>query len=56
MIKTGFHFYFTIERALNSWIYCYGLDIVIPFLIPTGSQIIRGIDKDLGVCNQIMRL
>lgn len=58
MITTGFHFYFTIERALDSINDCYNPsdNILVPFLIPAGARIIRGIDNELGVTDQIMRL
>lgn len=57
MITTGFHFYFNVERALDS-MNCHGdpSDIIVPFLIPAEAQIISGIDDELGVTNQIMRL
>lgn len=57
MITTGFHFYFNVERALDS-INCHDdpSDIIVPFLIPAGAKIIRGIDNDLGVTDQIIRL
>lgn len=54
MITTGFHFYFNIERILNFHI--DPEDIIAPFQIPVGARIIRGIDNELGVTNQIMRL
>lgn len=58
MIATGFHFYFNIERALDSINQRYNPseDIIVPFQIPAGARIIRGIDNDLGVTDQIMRL
>lgn len=58
MITTGFHFYFNIERALDSIKQHYNSseDIITPFQIPAGARIIRGIDDKLGVTNQIMRL
>lgn len=58
MITTGFHFYFNAERALDS-INRHGAsseDIIVPFLIPAGARIIRGIDNELGVTDQIIRL
>lgn len=57
MITTGFHFYFNAERALYSIsCHCNPSDIIVPFQIPTGARIIRGIDDELGVTDQIMRL
>lgn len=58
MITTGFHFYFNAERALNSIDHhCnFSEDIITPFQIPAGARIIRGIDDELGVTDQIMRL
>lgn len=57
MITTGFHFYFSVERALDT-INCHGdsSNIIVPFLIPAEAKIIRGIDNELGVTDQIMRL
>lgn len=54
MITTGFHFYFNIERIMDCRI--DSEDIVVPFQIPVGARIIRGIDDELGVTDQIMRL
>lgn len=57
MIATGFHFYFSVERALNSINrHDDSSNIIAPFQIPAGAKIIRGIDNELGVTNQIMRL
>lgn len=58
MITTGFHFYFNIARALHSidQHYTSSEDIITPFQIPAGARIIRGIDDELGVTDQIMRL
>ena len=58
MITTGFHFYFTIKRALYFInLYNNPFDtIIVPFQIPAGARIIRGIDEELGVTDQIIRL
>lgn len=57
MITTGFHFYFNAERALYS-LSGHGdpSDIIVPFQIPAGARVITGIDDELGVTDQIMRL
>lgn len=51
-IKTGFHFMFNENRAINlidDWNVYLG-----EFLIPKGSIIYRGIDSDLGVTTRII--
>lgn len=51
-IKTGFHFMFNENRAINLIDNC---NVYLgEFLIPKGSIIYRGIDSDLGVTTRII--